>query len=208
MEFRRGVDVLTSEGEHAGSLDEIVLNPQTKEMTHLVIRKGVLFTEDRLVPIDMVAKAGEEEIRLREFPADVENLPIFEETHYVPLDQDEVKINSLDTTAPPSYWYPFYPPGGAVFPAIERTERHIPEETVPLKVGAKVVNAEGDHVGNVEEVLTDPEADRATHFLISQGLLLKQSKLVPVEWVSDFGEDQIGLVVGSGILEDLPEYEG
>jgi len=212
MEFRRGVDVLTSEGEKSGALDEIVLDPQTREVTHLVIRRGILFTEDKLVPIDLVAKADEDEIRLREFPGDLDDLPAFEETFYVSLNQEEVQRHDLDYAGPPAYWYPFYPPGGGsvpvVFPTIERTERHIPEETVPVIVGAKVVNAEGEHVGDVEEVLTDPAADRATHFLVSKGLLLKERKLIPTQWVSDFSEDEIRLAVGSGMLEDLPEYEG
>jgi uncharacterized protein YrrD len=58
----------------------------------------------------------------------------------------------------------------------------------------------------VEEVLTSPEADRVTHFVIEEGLLFKYKKLVPVEWVNRIDQNRVYLEVGSKTMEDLPEY--
>jgi uncharacterized protein YrrD len=75
-----------------------------------------------------------------------------------------------------------------------------------LKEGAKVLSEDDQYVGNVEQVLTDPEADRATHFVIAQGLLLKARKLIPIEWVADLGADEVHLAVDAKLLEELRDY--
>jgi hypothetical protein len=62
-------------------------------------------------------------------------------------------------------------------------------------------------VGAVEAVLTESQEDRATHLVISEGLLFKEKKLIPTSWVSTVQEDEVRLYVGSGLLEKLPEYE-
>jgi hypothetical protein len=42
--------------------------------------------------------------------------------------------------------------------------------------------------------------------VISQGLLLKQKKLIPTTWVSRFGEESVHLGVGAELVNTLPEY--
>ena len=87
----------------------------------------------------------------------LEALPNFEETHYVPITEVEESELSPPGYARPFYWYP---PAGlnwwsvsgygyAVPPYVIRTERQIPEGTVALEEGAKVVSSDGEHVGTV-----------------------------------------------------------
>jgi uncharacterized protein YrrD len=61
-------------------------------------------------------------------------------------------------------------------------------------------------VGDVEEVLTDPETNRVTHFVVAEGLLLKERKLVPANWVDSILESEVLLTVPAGVVKDLPEY--
>jgi uncharacterized protein YrrD len=69
------------------------------------------------------------------------------------------------------------------------------------------MSADGEHVGDVEQLFVEPESSRATHFLISQGLLFKDHKLVPVQWVRSVEENKVHLAVPSRFLERLPVYE-
>jgi uncharacterized protein YrrD len=78
---------------------------------------------------------------------------------------------------------------------------------VALKEGAKVVAADGEHVGNVEELVTDSSTDRVSQVMISQGLLLKEKKLVPSNWIDTVAEDEVYLGVGSDTLNSLRSYE-
>jgi uncharacterized protein YrrD len=215
MQLKQGAQVVTADGHDVGSIDRVVMDPRTKEVTHLVVRKGFLFTEDKVVPLNLIAAATEDRVRLREDAGDLQALPDFEETHYLPVGEEEVPRSYTAGYVPPFYWYPPIGvptaaagyPGYITQPYVTETEQNIPESSVALQAGAKVISADGQEVGSVERILTDPRSDRASHFLISQGLLLKERKLIPITWVDSVGEDKVHLAVGSGLLNALREYQ-
>jgi sporulation protein YlmC with PRC-barrel domain len=190
MRIKHDTKVTTLDAHDAGHVDRVVLDPVTKEVTHLVIRKGFLFSEDTVVPIDLVGAADENGIQLRVDSERLRALPAFEETHYVRVDEEDwpgAPGNYGPPFAPALYWYPplaggpppiyLYdaPPGQ---PVAARTEKNIPEGEVAVKHGAKVIAADGERVGSVEAILTDPKADRATDLVVSQGLITKDKKRV------------------------------
>jgi uncharacterized protein YrrD len=215
MQFKEGANVFTSDGTKVGDIDRVVLDPVTKDISHLVVRKGFLFTEDKVVPIELVDSATEERVVL-EVVDDLEALPDFEDTYYVRVGETETQV-----TQPPGYvgTYYWYPPvsvnwwTAAPYPAYPRPpyvlkiRRNIPEGTVPLKEGAKVAAFDDEHVGDVERVFADPSQDRATHLLVSQGLLLKEKKVVPTSWITEVKENEVHLAVSSDLLDSLPEYQ-
>jgi uncharacterized protein YrrD len=211
MKLKENAHVVTADGQMVGQVDRVVMDPHTKEVTHVVVRKGLLFTEDKVVPMDLISSVVDDQVLLREDAGDLEGLPDYEETSYTPLDEYEQAQAPAETYVPPVYWYPgtgwgAYPVGYLGLQYVARTKENIPEGTVALEEGAKVISADGQHVGNVEQVLTDPQADRATHFVISQGMLLKTRKLLPTAWISRLARDEVHLAVGSHLLETLPEY--
>jgi uncharacterized protein YrrD len=207
MEFKQGAEVLSSDGQTVGTLKRVVLDPKTKKVAYLVVEKGFLFTEDKVIPIDFIKKVTEKSIELKADKSKLDKLNKFEETHYVPIDRD--------TDEPEAFFW--YPPlsgmnmgGYPLFPQpvyIEKTARNIPQNYVPLKEGARVITEDGKHIGNVERVIMDEKSERATHLVISSGVLLKEKKLVPTHWLSDVSEDEVHLSVESGFLERLPEFE-
>lgn len=216
MEFKEGTHVFTASGEDVGEINRFVLDPTTKEVTHIVVQKGWLFSEDKVVPVKMVSSATDEKVVLEKNVTDLEDLPPFEETHFVELNEAETKTGEYPTYqyAPAYYWYPpsgyiGYPAYGLGYyswPPVETT-RHIPEDTVPLEEGSDVISADDEHVGDVERIFVDPDSNKTTHFLISQGLLFKDRKLVPVNWVKSVEEDKVHLAVSAQLLERLPSYE-
>jgi sporulation protein YlmC with PRC-barrel domain len=148
-----------------------------------------------------------------------DQLPPFEETHFVRATDDhpDAPTAASDPTyeyTPAYYWYPSqanigYPGIGLApytWPTGE-TRRNIPDDTIPLKEGANIMSSDDKHVGDVERILVDPDSNTVTHFVISQGLLFKDRKLVPVQWVKWVEEDNVYLVVNSKLLERLPSYE-
>jgi len=219
MQLKEGADIYTAEGKRVGSLDRVVLDPRSKEVTGIVVRKGLLFGEDRVVPISLVATVTDEgNINLRPGAGDLEELPNFAETEYVPsgvhgTPQDPRVVDwTVDRSV---YWYP--PVGFTSWGApavvnqpvpeyVLETTHNIPEGTVALKRGAQVLSSDDERVGDVAEVLTEPEADRATHLVISEGLLLKEKKLIPTQWISAVLEDRVILAVDAQVIENLPEY--
>jgi uncharacterized protein YrrD len=219
MELKEGMSVFTVGGEEVGKVNRFVLDPATNEVTHIVIQKGWLLPEDKVVPFQMVGSTGEDKVFLSEEIGDFDQLPPFEETYFVRV-TDEHPNDPARTEdpayqySPAYYWYPShstlgYPGFGLgyyAWPPAE-TRRNIPEDTIPLKEGTDVISSDGEHVGDVERLVIEPELNKATHFVISQGLLFKDRKLVPAQWVKSVEEDKVHLVVSARLLERLPSYE-
>jgi uncharacterized protein YrrD len=226
LELKKGANVYTADGDKVGTIERVVLDPRTKEVTHVVVEKGFLFAEDKVVPISLLGPTTDDRVTLREGEHEFDKLPPFIKTEFVraevespqrvELRPDEGQEVSQPTPyAQPYYWYPPLGVGwwtGIPYPSgldseFVRTDTiNIPEGTVALEEGARVVGSDEKQVGDIEEVLTDPETDRVTHFVIAEGLLLKERRLVPANWVDSILEDRVFLCVPSDVVEDLPEY--
>ncbi|NLX09922.1 MAG: PRC-barrel domain containing protein [Chloroflexi bacterium] len=221
MQFQQGVGVYKTNGDKLGSVERVVLNPETREITHVIIRQGsFLSPEDRVAPLQYIDSATEDRVVLRDHVQDLDHLPLFEQTYYVPFTPeagDEMTAYQSGY-AQPMLWYPPLAAPRRGHPAVSglgtnkepylvQQEINIPEGTTALKEGAKVVAADGKHIGEIERVYADPDSDVATHFLISKGLILKTNKLIPAEWAKTIAEDEVQLSVSSELIEQLPEYE-
>jgi len=213
MQFKHNSEVLTSDEERIGRIERVVIDPLTKEVTDLIVRKGFLLAddaEDKVVPIDAIAETRENCVLLRE-GIHPEMLRPFADKEYVPISEDELqRIDPRWGYIPSFYWVPplyvnKYPDGYE--PHTIETEQNIPEGTIAVKEGAQVISADEKHVGKVERVITRQNDQHATHLLISRGWLLRQRKIVPMNWVSLLGENDIHLHVGSSMIDSLPRYE-
>jgi uncharacterized protein YrrD len=219
MQFKEGAKVLTSAGEQVGTIDRVVIDPGTKEVTHLVVEKGFLFTDDKVLPISLVGPAKEDEVILRKDEGFLEKLPDYKETHYVPVEQDQDQdlppTKTTASLAPPLYQYP---PSGSWWEEtghaesakprlVPMTETNIPDGAVALEDGADVIGSDGEKIGEIERIITDPVENRATHILIAEGLLLKAKKLIPTGWIKHILEDEVHLYVKSDFVDGLPNYQ-
>ena len=208
MLFKQGIDVFSSDDEKVGTLDRVVMDPKTKEVTHIIVREGFLFAKDKVVPMDMLGSVTDERIALQGSKEHLDELPDYEETHYVPRDA------AVDDDMNTLYWNPpaddmggygryvFYPQSQY----LRQTEKNIPDGMVALAEGAKVLTEDGEQVGNIKTLITDPKDERVTHLVLSSGLLMKERKIIPAHWLSSVAEDEVHLSIDSRLLERLPEY--
>ena len=208
MLFKQGTDVFSSDNEKIGTLDRVVMDPRTKEISHIIVREGFLFREDKVVPMDLLGSVTDERIILQGSKDHLNELPDYEETHYVSRDATvDDDMNTLYWN-PPAYSGAGYSQYPVIYPTdlyIRRTEKNIPEGMVALAEGAKVLAEDGEHLGNIETLVTDPN-ERVTHLVISSGLLMKERKIIPSHWLSAVTDDEVHLSVDSRLLERLPEY--
>ena len=211
MKFVKGAEVFNAAGEQIGTVSRVVIDAKTSDVTDLVIERGALFKDEKVVPVQLLDSATEDRIVLGETNQSVEDLPNYETTHYVPVDQKGAPFNNLET----SYWYPpinFQTPAPGRMPAVPveldtRTEPGIPEGRIAITEGAAVISADDKHVGNVEQVIMNSEGNSVTHFVIGKGFLLKEHKLVPAHWASSMDDDEkIRLSVDASLFDRLPEY--
>jgi uncharacterized protein YrrD len=212
MHLIKGADVYSARRDKLGTLNRVIMDPNTRRVTHLVVEKGLLFNTNKIIPIEQVNPQEEEKLVLTSSEQDLKEFQDFEEEHFVSLDEAE----NPETGVEYSYWYPppTYPAWRTgiqmLLPPVPtyaiRTTQNIPDGAVALDEGARVESADGKQVGNIEQLIVEPENNRVTHFVISAGLLFKERKLIPVNWISTIGEQEVRLSVNAGTLEKLPPY--
>ena len=214
MQFREGANILTANGEKLGEIGRVVLDPKTKEVTNLVVEKGFLFTEEKVIPMSLVESATEKEVTLSG-EVEFESLPNFQESHFIAAEvqpqqnqQPQVRVARSVYAYPPAvsardeeqrsaYGMPNY---------VKTISRNIPKGSVALEIGANMLDKDGNAIGKVEEILMDRQADVATHLVVSEGLFLKEKKLIPASWIAHVEDNEVQISMSSDYVNGMPDY--
>lgn len=186
----------------------MVIDPTKDEVTHLIIEKGFLLKEDKVLPVSFVVDARDDQVTLYDVDTSLDRLPTYREEEYVAV-QDEDLAQPFVGGAQIMYNYPPLGSTGKSRPGMRLKKeevKNIPEDVEPVKEGSKVFSIDNEHVGNVEEVIIDPDTDDATHLVLSKGLFLVEEKLIPVGWIDAFDEGEIQLAVDKNVIQRLPKY--
>ncbi len=218
MQFKEGADVKTVDGDKVGTVDQIVVDPSSNKITHVVVEKGFLFTEDRVVPVEALRDADDDEIVLKGSVDELETFPEFKETYYISPNRERSNTRWSNWHRTPLFYYPPagtgyadqyhpYPAPVASPPQHKHTVRNIPDSSIVIDEGTKVTAEDGEHAGDVLKAIADADGN-ITHILISKGFLFTTERLIPLNWVDTTTEEEIRLFVPTELVEDLPEYDG
>lgn len=209
MKFKEGTTVYTADGDKVGDIERFVLDPRERKVIGLVVRKGFLFTEDKVIPMDKIDTQNPDRVVLRTDVDVDKDLPPYEQTHYVAPTESEVSAVYEADYFDPIYYNP--PPRAATWyvggvygaPSVPVAKKNIPEEAVVLEEGADVISRDGENVGDIAKVYTDDHSGEITHFSVKQGLLFTEEKVIPAGWVEDLREEKVRLAVNAKTLEKL-----
>lgn len=169
--------VRASDGEDIGSVDRAVIDPQTNEVTYLVVRTGAIFGRDILVPREDLERGSQDgdTIRLSLTKDELERLPDFEPDRYGPPPGTWV--------APATYGFPVgsyaYPlavdPMMGGMPVLIPDERTEIDENDPVTLtkGALVLDRHGDDIGVVDDMRFDADSGRLQGFVLRVGGALR-----------------------------------
>lgn len=211
MRFVSGMDVLSPQGEKIGTLSNVVIDVKTREVTDIVVERGLLGGNEKVIPVDALDLATEDHVQLLETDQSVDDFQDYKTSHYVPTDAAESSYEQVRA----SYWYPPtdlarpVPREGGFLPGTRQDSvpiTSLPDEHVAVAKGAQVYSSDEQHLGNVEEVIVNSENNQLSHFVIGKGFLFKEHKLVPAHWVNTVNEDKIYLSVEARLFERLPDY--
>jgi len=206
MKILFGTPVVTRDDVPVGDVAEVVVDPRTRSVTHLVVQQGLLFENDRLVPADAIASATESGIVLVPTAAELEaGSADYRAEDFVQLagaETGDVLPGRL-WTRPPGVPPSLIPPG--LGPVELPADISIPINDVMLLHDTPVLTDDGVGIGHVCQVLTDEE-DRITHIVLEQGLVYPEPKLVPVDWFARIEDNQITLSVEKSVVDRLPDY--
>ena len=207
MKFNDKAEVYAADGKKLGHLGRVVLNPNTWEVTDIVVHSGYFFTTDKVIPVGDMQQTLEDRVTLHE-NATVDAYPDYLDTEFLPLVGDSKVASELPS---PVLWYPpfgmmVYNPMISMDPHVVHKTENIPAGSQALAVGSEVITSDGKRVGHVQEVFVESTTNFASHILISKGLLLPGEKLIPTPWISEIDANEIHLSVGADMMMSLPDY--
>lgn len=221
MHIELGRPVMSRDGKRIGTVDQLVLDPNTREVQAIIVHRGWLLSEDRIVDrelIDAVAPDGTVWLTL-----DAERtgeLPLFIEAEFVRLTAEEAA--SLPYVWPsggglgpiPLLWgtparepvvpdlgaAPYEPGGGTlpssvppITPPVE-VESSLPQEAVRIDRGTAVIASDGERLGKVEHVHLNEDGEIVS-LAVDPGLFGGEHLHIPAEWIAEITEDAVRLSV-------------
>jgi sporulation protein YlmC with PRC-barrel domain len=209
MKIRFGADVKTFDDQKIGTVKQVVIDPATQEISHLIIEKGLLFKEDKVLPISLILQADQEKVKLVETDEDLEELPEYQEEYYLPIDAEPMYDPDLALSRN------FLISKPRIVPKKQEEVRYIkqgdyqenlPEDTRMLRIGAEVFSLDGEEIGRVSELVLDFQTDRITHLVLDRALLRDDRVLIPYQWVDDVSQEKVTLLVDQQVIKNLPSY--
>ena len=113
MEFQDRAEVFRADFRKVGRVKRVVVDPKDKEVTHVVVRKGLLLATEKLVPVSLVAKATADRVEIKDGAVEFEDLPDFVKTHFVPAGTRQLSREGRGRGSAQVYYYPPAGLGGA-----------------------------------------------------------------------------------------------
>ncbi|HMV46270.1 MAG TPA: PRC-barrel domain-containing protein [Blastocatellia bacterium] len=200
-EINIGAAVL-SNGREVGSVEQVVLDCDSYEAAHFVIKHGgALQSQLRLMPADWVTSAEHDSIHISRTENELSELPVFELQHYTRLDQlDEEHDEHPRSKIRPSDWVYYFVPmltGGLgepyAAPGVRVTEPQLAASESALRRGLPVESSDGQKVGEVQEVLFSEPDWRLSGVIIGRGFIRTHPMRVPADWITRISAEKIVL---------------
>jgi sporulation protein YlmC with PRC-barrel domain len=208
MRLELGKPVRSSDGEAVGELADVVIDPEAKRITHVVVKpRG---GESRLVAIDLVERTDDtHELSLRCSADELRRLPNVEGFAYLRLGETPVEDPDWDIGVTNVLAMPYESTGFGTYPAggvedISMTYDRVPKGEVEIRKSSSVMAENGEHVGEVDGFVVDDD-DCITHFVLERGHLWRRREVaVPIGAVTRVESDAVTVGLTSDEIGALP----
>ncbi|MFN0110444.1 MAG: PRC-barrel domain-containing protein [Blastocatellia bacterium] len=192
--------VVLSGNQDVGRVEQVVLDCESFEASHLVVRcGGALQSQHRLMPIGWVISAERDHIHIEQTEDELMALSNFEVQHYVRLNQlDQEHLEHPRSKIKPSDWInyvvplvahalgdPYDPPGVRV------TEPLLSASESAIRRGLLVESSDGYKIGEVQEVLFSEPDWRLNGVVIARGFILTHPMKVAADWITKITPEMI-----------------
>jgi sporulation protein YlmC with PRC-barrel domain len=180
-----------------GQSTYVIINPISRQVTHVVVKRKRRPHTQHLVPVDLVGDTTRDLIRLRCTRDELAKIELFTETEYV-----QERIPDVDYMEDVYLVWPYHIP--ELNTTIPVTHQRIPHGELAVHRGARVEATDG-HVGRVDEFLVDPVDTHITHLILREGHLWGQKDVtIPVSHIDRIEEDTVYLNLDKHNVGALP----
>jgi uncharacterized protein YrrD len=208
FDFNIGAQVICTDGQ-CGKLLKVVV-PDEEILTDLIVEKGFLQAEDRVVPVETVERVTEDEIHLSISSDELTTFEAHKErTFRVPEPEwrgrggEAYQEGEAVTRTARSHGLALT---GPMVPMVrKRVQEGIsPTETV-VERGTEV-RTPLTSIGHVDHVLVDPDSGAIRHVVVDRGLIAP-SVVVPADAIEEVGPEAVIIALEEDEIDELPKYQ-
>ena len=186
-----------------GRSEYVLINPQTDQVTNLVVRETASPNTEYVVPVELVSATIADTIQLHCSKAELEKMGKFVKTTYV---EEKMPMMSpgygggLGTY----YYMPFVTAEMTV--QVPEEQLQIPPGELGMTRGTRVEATDG-YIGHVDEFVVNPKNNRITHLVMREGHLWGQKDvIIPLSAMGERRADSVFLKLDKSQVESLPTF--
>lgn len=210
MRLDPGCKVSCTDGEY-GRLADVVVDPTTRRITHLVVEPQHDHDRATLVPAEMLDPSHDGDgIMLRASADAVAHLPLVRETDYLRIDQAPVSDPQWDVGIENVLAMPYFQPVGfdtglpPVDDPVELVYDRVPKGEVEIERHSPVLDTHGKVLGAVDGFVVDGEG-QITHVALHEGHLFGRREIsIPIGAVAKVENDGVLLGLEESEVKELP----
>ncbi len=202
--FNIGAKVYCRDGQ-CGRLAKVVVDPKTKRITDLIVEKGFLLKEDRVIPVSVVESTNDEAIQLS---IESKELPKFPKYREVELEEPapDWKMREPYQLEDVVHWAAVYgdvPVLESLAPKVRvRIHEGISGGATVIARDTPIFTVDG-MVARVHHVITDPESGEIRYIIARRGIL-PYRVVIPATLIEGVDEEGVSL---NATLEDLKKLQ-
>jgi uncharacterized protein YrrD len=214
MDLRLGMPVVSAEGRQLGSIDRIILEPDTHEVFGIISHKGRFLSDDRVIEVGFIESTDGEAVHLRLTAERADRLPRFVEHEFVAPTPEELRsmpypvdggVSGAGATVLPIMWRSTY--SGHGFEVSQRSLlesssadaapievlTNLPDDALLVSKGTDVITQDGKKVGRVDDILFSD--DTISGVMVRTGLIHHHDISVPVSVIESITDKHVRLRV-------------
>jgi sporulation protein YlmC with PRC-barrel domain len=185
MRFVFGAHVRTRDGHTVGTIDRLILDPETGDLKSVAIRQGFILHHDIEVPISSFDAGDGDDLRLAVTEAGDDYAPKYG------APQGNVVYPGGGLYAPIVNDDAAYAIQGAEQMGVAFSEEDL--ENAVIGDGNDVISSDGEKVGELHELAFDPAGRRLTQFTLRRELFLGESVALPASLIARIDDGKITL---------------
>jgi sporulation protein YlmC with PRC-barrel domain len=199
-----------------GELADVVIDPTTRRVSHLVVQPHHRHDEARLIAIDAAsARPGDTPgIALRQTTAELEAIEPLQRAAFLrlgetPVEDPDWEVGIEDILALP-YYQSLAP--GAIGPGaapvnfddhVTEVYDRVPKDKIEIRRQSPVVSTDGHGLGRVDGFVVGAD-DAITHLVLEHGHLWGRREVtIPIAAVTEIANDEVRLSLTKDAVRDL-----
>src|SRR5271157_170303 len=202
-EIHTKAEVKCSDGG-IGRSTYVIVNPINQQITHVVVKSDLPPFHEFVVPVDQVDETTPNLIKLKCTQGELEKMQRFKDQEYI-----RTKIPDYLSLDDNYLAMPYVIPTPGYIPEENETyfpveHENIPEGEIAITRGARVQATDG-YVGQVDELLINPETMHITHLVLrDRHIFSRRDITIPISQIDRADEDNIYLKLDRHSVEGLP----